>query len=80
MKTLVILYFAFSHSVPHQLVEPLIMHFDMPAAECEQAILDSPHRSYHGPVINLPGYSVISKMWCEDLWPETMDAEVKARE
>ena len=81
MKTLVLFFMVFSHSYPHEgaYEQPLIMHFDMPAAECEQAVLDSPHRDYHGPV-DIPGYSVISKVWCEDKWPATMDAEVKARE
>lgn len=81
MKTLVLFFLVFSTSDPHMVNnEPLIMHFDMPAVQCEQAVLDSPHRSYHGPVGNLPGYSMVSYVWCEDQWPETMDAEIKARE
>lgn len=81
MKTLVWFYMIFSVTDPHATVaggEPLIMHFDMPAAECEQAARDNP--SYHGPVGNLPGYSQIFMTWCEDPWPMSMDEEVAARQ
>ncbi len=78
MKTLVWFYLVFAITDPHMRIdEPLIMHFDMTAAECEQALIDKP--SSRGPVGNLPGYSHVFLTWCEDQWPVSMDDEVRAR-
>jgi hypothetical protein len=79
MKTLVWFFMIFSVSNPHMKIgDPLILHVDMPAAQCEQAVLDNP--SYRGPIGSLPGYSQVFETWCEDQWPETMDAEFRGRE